>query len=133
MSVKRFGVSLDNDVLRSLDELVADNQFSNRSQALRFLVEKHISEQKWLCNHIVAGAIVLMFDQHDKEIMSRITTIESTYHAYVLSSTQHYLDDNFCLHIATVKGPAYALTGLSDKLIAIKGLRHGKLVMSRAD
>lgn len=133
MSVKRFGVSLETDVLRSLDELVADNQFSNRSQALRFLVEKHISEKKWLCNHIVAGAVVLMFDQHDREIINRIVSIEALFHTYILSSTQHFLDENFCLHIATVKGPAHVLTALSDKLMALKGLKHGKLVMSRAD
>lgn len=133
MSVTRFGVSLDTDVLRSLDELVAANEFSNRSQALRFLVEKHISEKKWLCNHIVAGAIVLMFDQHESDLLNRIIVIESDYHNYILSSTQHFLDGNFCLHIATVKGPAHILTGLSDKLTAIKGLKHGKLVMSRAD
>lgn len=133
MSVTRFGVSLDTDVLNSLDELVAGNQFSNRSQALRFLVEKHISEKKWMCNHIVAGAIVLMFDQHELEMINRIMAIESDYHTCILSSTQHFLDENFCLHIATVKGPAHLLTELSDKLTAIKGLRHGKLVMSRAD
>lgn len=133
MGVTRFGVSLDTDILKSLDELVADNQFSNRSQALRFLVEKHISEKKWLCNHIVAGAIVLMFDQHEHDITNRIVGVESNYHSYILSSTQHYLDENFCLHIATVKGPAHILTELSDKLTSIKGLRHAKLVMSRAD
>jgi CopG family nickel-responsive transcriptional regulator len=40
---------------------------------------------------------------------------------------------NFCLHIATVMGTAYRLTELSDRLTTIKGLKHGKLVMSRAD
>jgi len=30
-------------------------------------------------------------------------------------------------------GTAHRLTELSDKLTAIKGIKHGKLVMSRAD
>ena len=30
-------------------------------------------------------------------------------------------------------GTAHRLTELADKLTAIKGIKHGKLVMSRAD
>jgi CopG family nickel-responsive transcriptional regulator len=32
-----------------------------------------------------------------------------------------------------VKGQAYRLTELSDKLISQKGVRHGKLVMTRSE
>ena len=37
------------------------------------------------------------------------------------------------LHTTTVMGEARRLTELSDKLRTIKGLKHAKLVMSRAD
>nr|MBP7313422.1 nickel-responsive transcriptional regulator NikR [Parabacteroides sp.] len=50
-----------------------------------------------------------------------------------LSSSQYYINQNFCLHIVTVMGTAHRLTELSDKLTTIKGIKHGKLVMSRAD
>ena len=33
MSVTRFGVSLEEELLKALDDFVVDNQFSNRSQA----------------------------------------------------------------------------------------------------
>ncbi|MDR2918237.1 MAG: nickel-responsive transcriptional regulator NikR [Tannerella sp.] len=133
MALKRFGVSLEDELLESLDEFVEDNGFANRSQAIRFLVEKNVAEKKWQCNHIVAGTIVLMYDQAKKEIVSKITSIQQLYHDVILSSSQYYLQEGFCLHIATVTGTAFRLTELSDHLIAIKGLKHGKLVMSRAD
>jgi CopG family nickel-responsive transcriptional regulator len=59
MSVVRFGVSFEKEVLDELDEYVAGNKFSNRSQALRHLVNRHIVEKKWLCNNRVAGAVTL--------------------------------------------------------------------------
>ena len=40
MGLKRFGVSLDESLLESLDLFVVNNGFTNRSQAIRFLVEK---------------------------------------------------------------------------------------------
>ncbi len=133
MSLKRFGVSLEDELLESLDNYVLNNGFANRSQAIRFLIEKNLAETKWQCNHIVAGTIILMYDQKKKEIASRITAVQQSYTDVILSSTQYYVNQNFCLHIATVMGEAHRLTDLSDGLTTIKGIKHGKLVMSRAD
>lgn len=133
MALKRFGVSLEDDLLESLDQYVLENGFSNRSQAIRFLIEKNLAEKKWLCNHIVAGTIIIMYDQGKKEIASKINLIEQDYQDVILSSSQYFINKNFCLHIATVMGEAYRLTDLSDRLTTIKGIKHGKLVMSRAD
>lgn len=133
MALKRFGVSLEGDLLESLDQYVLENGFSNRSQAIRFLIEKNLAEKKWLCNHIVAGTIIIMYDQGKKEIASKIILIEQDYQDVILSSSQYFINKNFCLHIATVMGEAHRLTDLSDRLTTIKGIKHGKLVMSRAD
>ena len=40
MALKRFGVSLEDDLLDALDQYVMENGFPNRSQAIRFLIEK---------------------------------------------------------------------------------------------
>ncbi len=133
MSLKRFGVSLEDNLLESLDQYVLENGFANRSQAIRFLIEKNVAERKWQCNHIVAGTIIIMYDQIKKEITARVADIQQDYQDVILSSSQYYINRNFCLHIATVMGTAHRLTELADKLTAIKGIKHGKLVMSRAD
>ena len=133
MALKRFGVSLEDELLESLDQFVDENGFANRSQAIRFLVEKNVAETKWQCNHFVAGTIIVMYNQEKKEIAAKIASIQQHYQDVILSSSQYYLNKNFCLHIATVSGIAQILTELSDQLITIKGIKHGKLVMSRAD
>ena len=129
MALRRFGVSLEDELLAALDQYVSANGFPNRSQAIRFLIEKNVAEQ----NHIVAGTIILMYDQVKREIASKVSLIEQGYQDVVLSSSQYFINKNFCLHIATVMGEARRLTELSDKLTTIKGIKHGKLVMSRAD
>ena len=121
------------NLLESLDQYVDENGFANRSQAIRFLIEKNVAEKKWQCNHIVAGTIIIMYDQEKKAISAKIVSIQQDYQDAILSSSQYYVNQNFCLHIVTVMGTAHRLTELSDKLTAIKGIKHGKLVMSRAD
>ncbi|MDR2038236.1 MAG: ribbon-helix-helix protein, CopG family, partial [Bacteroidales bacterium] len=54
MAVSRFGVSLESDLLEALDHYVEENNFPNRSQAIRQLIERNLVEKKWQCNHIVA-------------------------------------------------------------------------------
>ncbi|MDR1682903.1 MAG: ribbon-helix-helix protein, CopG family, partial [Candidatus Symbiothrix sp.] len=68
MAVTRFGVSLEQNLLEALDTYVADNSYSNRSQAIRALIEKNIVEKKWQCNNHVAGAIVLLYDPQKYDI-----------------------------------------------------------------
>lgn len=133
MGLKRFGVSLEEELLEDLDKYTSDNGFANRSQAIRFLVEKNVAEKKWQCNHIVAGTVIIMYNQDKKEIVSKISSIQQNYTDVILSSSQYYINKTFCMHITTVMGEAYRLTELSDRLTTIKGIKHGKLVMSRAD
>lgn len=133
MALKRFGVSLEDELLEDLDKYAGDNGFANRSQAIRFLIKKNVTEQKWQCNHVVAGTIIVMYDQDKKEITSKIASVQQIYTDVILSSSQYYINNNFCMHITTVMGEAHRLTELSDYLTTIKGIKHGKLVMSRAD
>ncbi|MEG1544605.1 MAG: ribbon-helix-helix protein, CopG family, partial [Tannerellaceae bacterium] len=76
MSLKRFGVSLEDNLLDSLDQYVEENGFANRSQAIRFLIEKNVAEKKWQCNHLVAGTIITMYDHSRKDIAGKMALIE---------------------------------------------------------
>ncbi|HZY25922.1 MAG TPA: nickel-responsive transcriptional regulator NikR [Bacteroidales bacterium] len=133
MSLARFGVSLDEDLLKALDSFVIENSLPNRSQAIRHLVEKNLVEKKWLCNEIVAGAIVMLYDHHKGDVTTKSNDLQHEYFDVILSSQHFHLSHDNCLEIIAVKGTANRLTQLSDKLIGIKGIIHGKLVMSRAE
>jgi CopG family transcriptional regulator, nickel-responsive regulator len=133
MALARFGVSLDEDLLKALDGFVIENNLPNRSQAIRHLVEKNLVEKKWQCNQIVAGAVVLLYDHHKGDITTKSNDIQHEYYDVILSSLHFHLNHDNCLEIIAVKGTAKRLTELSDKLIGMKNIIHGKLVMSRTD
>jgi CopG family nickel-responsive transcriptional regulator len=133
MSVVRFGVSLEKELLEQLDKFAEENQFSNRSQAIRNLINNYLADKKWQCDNIVAGSITLVFDHHKNDLQKNLTEIQHNYHHEILSAQHFHLDHDNCLEIIAVKGKASILTELADKLIAVKGIQHGKLTMSRAD
>lgn len=131
MSLARFGVSIEKDLLDALDNFVIENRFPNRSQAIRQLVEQNLVAEKWQCNQVVAGAIVMLYDHHKRDVTIKSNDIQHEYFDVILSTQHFHLSHNSCLEIIAVKGFAKRLTELSDKLIGIKGIIHGKLVMSR--
>ena len=133
MSIVRFGVSLENELLEALDNYTSENHFANRSQTIRHLINNNIATIKWKCNNIVAGSITLVYNHHRRDLLTRLTDLQHDYHNVILSSLHFHLEKELCLEIIAVKGKAVTLTELADKLIAVKGIQHGKLTMSRAD
>ena len=133
MGVSRFGVSLDEELLIALDQYVTDNNFPNRSQAIRYLIEKNLVEQKWKCDNIVAGAMVMVYSSQKSEIRTQSAELQLNYRDVVIGVQQFNLSDHNSMEIIAVKGASRRLTELSDKLIGIKGIQHGKLIMSKTD
>ena len=133
MAVTRFGVSLEHDLLEALDAYVVDNSYANRSQAIRALIEKNIVEKKWLCNRHVAGAVVLVYEPEKYDIATHLLQIQQKNAARILSSQRFFGKNNLCIEIVAVEGNAQNLTRLSEELISLKGIIHGKLIMSRVD
>ena len=131
--MKRFGVSLEDNLLRELDELVQKQQFPNRSQAIRFLIRNYKVKDKWETNKEVAGCVILVYDHHKRELVTKAMDIQHNYHNCILSSQHAHLDHHNCLEIIALKGKAAKLRELADRLIALKGMKHGELVASGID
>ncbi|MFA5305736.1 MAG: nickel-responsive transcriptional regulator NikR [Candidatus Omnitrophota bacterium] len=130
MQIRRFGVSLEDDLLKKLDKLVGVHKFPNRSQAIRFLIRKNLVEEACEKNKEVSGAIILIYDHHRRELVNKSLDIQHDFSHSILSTQHVHLDHNNCLEIIALKGKAKNLKELSDKLIALKGVKHGKLVIS---
>ena len=130
VTMKRFGVSLEDDLLKELDALVKKHRFPNRSQAIRFLIRKNLTEEKWYANELVSGCVVLVYDHHKRQLLGKLVELQHKYQELVLSAQHVHLDCDNCLETITLKGKAKDLKKLSDTLIGIKGVKYGGLVMA---
>jgi len=130
MQVKRFGVSLEEDVLSELDHLVIKHAFPNRSQAIRHLVKSSLVTDKVDENKVVAGAIVIVYDHHKRELNNKLMHVQHDYHDLILSTQHVHLEHDLCLETIAVKGKGKKLHELADKIIGTKGIKHGRLVIT---
>lgn len=131
MSVVRFGVSLEKDLLEALDLYVDENLFANRSQAIRHLISNSLAENKWRCNNDVTGSLTMLYDHHRRGIGGRLTRLQHDYHDFIISTLHFHLDHNQCMEIIAVRGKASELTALADRLRSVKGVAFARLTMTR--
>lgn len=54
-------------------------------------------------------------------------------HDIILANQHFHLNNDNCLELFAVKGEASKLSLLANKLIAVKGIQHGKRTMSSAE
>jgi CopG family nickel-responsive transcriptional regulator len=133
MKIKRFGVSLEKDLLKELDSLSKRNKFPSRSQAIRFLIRKNLIEEAWQADEAVSGAVILIYDHHKRELINKSLAIQHSFASIILATQHIHLDHYNCLEVIALKGRASSLRELSDMLISLKGVKHGKLVVSATE
>lgn len=126
----RFGVSLGKDLLDKFDRLIRERNYTNRSEALRDLIRQEFVKKEWIEGDNVAGAITLIYDHHQRDLMGKITDLQHNFQSVIISTQHIHLDHDNCLEIIAVRGKPVDVNRLADSLKSIKGVKHGTLSMS---
>jgi CopG family nickel-responsive transcriptional regulator len=102
----RFGVSLDKSLIESFDRIIKAENYQNRSEAIRDLIREKLVQKKWTLGGMVAGAIVMTYDHHKRELVNRLLDIQHDHNDIILSTQHVHLDHHNCLEVIAVKGMA---------------------------
>ncbi|MFH2037074.1 MAG: nickel-responsive transcriptional regulator NikR [Candidatus Zixiibacteriota bacterium] len=130
-NLHRFGVSMSKDLLDRLDNLVKARGFANRSQAIAEMVRNELVEHRGKkTNKKIAGTITIVYDHHKRNIQSLLTSIQHNHGEHIVATLHVHLDHHNCMEVLAVCGCADSIRKLADRLIAAKGVKHGKLTMT---
>ena len=127
----RFGISIDDRLLKRFDALIADKGYGNRSEAIRDLIRGALVEEQWAReDEETVGTVTLVYDHHTRDLSDKLTEQQHSHHDAIVSALHVHLDAHNCLEVVVVKGKVGEVRRLADELIGTKGVKHGKLVMS---
>ena len=126
----RFGVSLDQELLREFDRLIKGKKYTCRSEAFRDLIRQQLVRKQWLDDREVAGAITLIYNHHKRELVNKLMDIQHDFAGIIISVQHIHLDHHNCLEIIALKGRPKAAQELADTLQAVKWVKHATLSMS---
>lgn len=131
--LSRIGVALDSDLLARFDEFIARLGYTNRSEAFRDLIrDRLIAEQTAFRNATVVGTVTLIYDHHARGVSGKLTELQHANHDLVVSTSHAHLDHDSCLEVLIVHGRSRRVEDFAGRLIGLKGVQHGRLVMTVA-
>jgi CopG family nickel-responsive transcriptional regulator len=129
--VARFGVSLSKSLLKELDRMVRQKGYRNRSLALGDMVRDQLVEHRREKQDAEAvGTITLVYDHHRSHVQETLTDLQHQHLDTIISTLHVHLDHQHCLEVLVVRGKASLLRATADRLIAAKGVKHGKLTLT---
>jgi len=129
--VVRFGISMDPKLLTQFDRRIARKGYANRSEAIRDLVRSELVTEEWeRAEGEVVATISLVYDHHLRQLSKRLTGFQHAHHHTVLSSLHVHLDEDNCLEVIVVKGKEPEVRSFAEHLIAVKGVKHGRLTVA---
>jgi CopG family transcriptional regulator, nickel-responsive regulator len=132
--LSRIGIALDSDLLKRFDDLISRLGYTNRSEAFRDLIrDRLVAEQTADPTATVVGTVTLIYDHHAHGVSERLTELQHADHELVVSTSHAHLDHDSCLEVLIVHGRSAKIEEFAGRLIGLKGVQHGRLVMSVAN
>ena len=129
----RFGVSLDEELLRKFDEVIGGEGYSSRSEALRDLIrEKLVGSECSNPDEEVVGTLTMLYNHDVTGLVEQLLEMQHHSKAHVTATTHIHLDNHFCVEVIIARGLAKDVREMADTVKALKGVAYGKLVLTKA-
>ncbi len=128
----RFGVSIEQDLLENFDRLTGERGYATRSEALRDLIRESLVEQKIqveTTTHVL-GSLTLVYDHHASNLVQEMGEIQHKFHSLVLSVMHLHVSHDDCMEVIALRGKVGEIVKLSNGLLSLKGIKHGKLFLT---
>ncbi len=130
----RFGVSMETSLLESFDKLCEEKGYATRSEAIRDLVRDQLVENELEQGDTSAvGTLTLVYDHHQRDFQEKLTGYQHDHIAAIVSTLHVHLDAHWCLEVIILRGKSSEIKKIGNGLIAAKGVKHGKLVVTRGN
>ncbi|MBS1203637.1 MAG: nickel responsive regulator [Proteobacteria bacterium] len=126
--MQRVTITLDDDLLETLDNLSEQRGYNNRSEALRDILRSALTQESTQNSEQQGYAVLSYVYEHEKrDLASRIVATQHHHHELSVATLHVHISHDDCLEIAVLKGKMGDVQHFADDVIAQRGVRHGHL------
>ena len=125
--VVRLGVSLEPQLLSQLDRWVDERNSPSRSDALRALIRKELSEEVLTDPDADAVATVTLLYRHDQAgVLRRLTAEQHRWGEHIRFTSHTHLRGETCLEVIALAGKRGEVIAAAEDLRGIRGILFGE-------
>jgi CopG family transcriptional regulator, nickel-responsive regulator len=127
----RFGISIPDELLKQFDEHLNDKGNQNRSEAIRDLIRDRLVQNAWSEGKgEQIATVTIVYDGQNADVQRRLIENKRALGAHLLSSMHVRVNLHQELEVLALRGPASTIRGQAEGLLGLKGILHGKMVMT---
>ncbi|MDK2778004.1 MAG: nickel-responsive transcriptional regulator NikR [Pseudomonadota bacterium] len=129
--ISRISISMPETLLEGLDEMVTQRGFESRSQAICDMINHQINEYRsQRGSEVMTGTVNLVYNHSTAGLNKRLQDLQFEYLDEVISSLNVNLTNTNTLSIILIQGPADKLNMIADKMITLRGVVYGRLLLN---
>ena len=134
VKVVRLGVSLEPALLDLLDHWVEERNSPSRSDAIRALIRRELSDRTLADPEADAlGVVALLYRHEAPNVLRRLTAAEHRWGDHIRSTTHVHLEGDACAEVVVLLGKRREIDQATQDLRGVKGvLEGGSLVTTPA-
>jgi CopG family transcriptional regulator, nickel-responsive regulator len=126
--MERITITIDDDLLETVDGLVRRRGYPSRSEAIRELIRDASNRENLSAGRAPCVAtLTYVFDHGTRDLSQRLTERQHDHHNLGISTTHVHFDHDSCLEVAILRGPIDKIREFADMLTVQRGVRHASL------
>lgn len=129
--ISRISISMPESLLEGLDDMVSQRGFESRSQAICDMINLQMNDYRsQQGSGVMTGTVNLVYNHSTPGLNKRLHDLQYEYLDEVISSLNVNLTNTNTLSIILVQGPADKLNMIADKMITLRGVVYGRLLLN---
>jgi CopG family nickel-responsive transcriptional regulator len=128
--MQRITITIDDELLGTVDGLMASKGYASRSEALRDMIRSAATHEQALADQTPCVAVLdYVYDHETRALAQRLTGTLHDHHDLTVAGMHVHLDHDTCLEVSVLRGPVREVRRVADRLTAQRGVRHANLHM----
>ena len=127
----RFGISIPADLIKKFDQHLIEKKNQNRSEAIRDLIRDRLVQDAWSEGRgEQIATVTIVYDGQNADAQRRLADNKRGLGAHLVAGIHVHLGLHQELEVLALRGPASSIRSEAESLLGLKGILHGKMVMT---
>lgn len=127
--MQRITITIDDDLLETIDKISVQRGYASRSETLRDLVRDAVTRAQPTIDGEAKcyAALTYVYEHETRDLSRRLTTTQHNHHDLSVSTLHVHIDGHDCLEVSVLKGRADEIQTFADSVVTQRGVRFGNL------
>jgi CopG family nickel-responsive transcriptional regulator len=133
--MQRVTITIDDELDAELTRFMTGRGYANRSEAIRDLARSGLQQAASEVGgpRPCVAALIYIYDHEARDLPQRLTRDFHHRHDLAQATLHMHLDHDSCMEVTVLKGRGSDVQEFADRIIAVRGVRHGHVVYMPAD